>query len=232
MPRVVDANVSTAPTQTRPPVRILAPSGSVFGAAMTAALDALGWRTAAVAEDPARTPAVVLVEADDGRPDPPVLSAATPLVAVCVGSTRSLDALVPLVRLGAIPLNQDAPFGQLARRVAWVLGRAGTETDRASQLAMLDRRRAEASALAGLTPSEQRVLALLADGRTARRIAVLLNRSEHTVRSQIRAVLTKLSADSQLVAVAIARRASPRPWPVEALHFTHFDDAPRSATGR
>ena len=35
-----------------------------------------------------------------------------------------------------------------------------------------------------------------------------------------------------LVAVAIARRASPRPWPVEALHFTHFDDAPRSATGR
>lgn len=191
---------------------------------MTTALGSLGWPAANPAAGNLHALTVVVVETDDGLPDPPRLDGVRPVVAACLGSMRSLDALIPLVRGGAVPLNSDAPFGQLVRRVSWVLSRR-PQLDGRLDVAVLDRRRAEASALASLTAAERRVLDLLAEGQTVRRIAVLVDRSEHTVRSQVRAVLTKLRADSQLVAVAIARRSLPLPWPVEHLHFTHFGDA-------
>jgi DNA-binding NarL/FixJ family response regulator len=58
-----------------------------------------------------------------------------------------------------------------------------------------------------LTNREQAVLAALMDGKTAEVIAKEHNVSVATIRSQIRAVLQKLSVKSQLAAVALAIRA-------------------------
>jgi DNA-binding NarL/FixJ family response regulator len=58
-----------------------------------------------------------------------------------------------------------------------------------------------------LTPREDEVLRLVAAGLSAAAIAASSYVSEATVRTQIRAVLTKLEVTSQLQAVALARRA-------------------------
>ncbi|MCW2797886.1 LuxR C-terminal-related transcriptional regulator [Nocardioides sp.] len=57
-----------------------------------------------------------------------------------------------------------------------------------------------------LTPRERTVLRLLYAGDTVRSIAVLLDVSEATVRSQVKAVLRKLDVNSQLAAIAAFRR--------------------------
>ncbi len=58
-----------------------------------------------------------------------------------------------------------------------------------------------------LTPREAEVLRHLAAGLPAAAIASSSHVSEATVRTQIRAVLSKLGVQSQLQAVAVARRA-------------------------
>jgi DNA-binding CsgD family transcriptional regulator len=58
----------------------------------------------------------------------------------------------------------------------------------------------------GLTPRQLEVLALIADGRSARAIGHRLGISEATVRNHIRAVLAELRVHSQVAAVAEARR--------------------------
>jgi two-component system, NarL family, nitrate/nitrite response regulator NarL len=58
-----------------------------------------------------------------------------------------------------------------------------------------------------LTPREQFVLAELMEGRTADTIARSAFVAVSTVRSQIKAILQKLGVNSQLAAVALARRA-------------------------
>jgi DNA-binding CsgD family transcriptional regulator len=57
-----------------------------------------------------------------------------------------------------------------------------------------------------LTTRQATVLAMLADGKPARVIAAELQLSEMTVRNHIRAVLRALECNSQLAAVAKARR--------------------------
>ena len=57
-----------------------------------------------------------------------------------------------------------------------------------------------------LTQRQRLVLAMLAEGKPARAIALELRLSELTVRNHIRAVLRELSCTSQLTAVAKARR--------------------------
>lgn len=57
-----------------------------------------------------------------------------------------------------------------------------------------------------LTRRQQTVLAMLTDGKQARRIAAELQLSEMTVRNHIRAILRELGCTSQLSAVAKARR--------------------------
>ena len=56
-----------------------------------------------------------------------------------------------------------------------------------------------------LTPRELEVLVLLRDGLPVRAIAATLGVSESTVRTQVRAVLSKLDVRSQLAAVALLR---------------------------
>jgi DNA-binding NarL/FixJ family response regulator len=74
-------------------------------------------------------------------------------------------------------------------------------------------RRARSEAVARLSPfaqlsrREDEVLRALADGQSAAAIAATAYVSEATVRTQIRAILTKLGVSSQLQAVALARRA-------------------------
>ena len=58
-----------------------------------------------------------------------------------------------------------------------------------------------------LSSRETQVLQALADGRSVAEIARDWVVSEATVRTQVRAVLTKLGVTSQLAAVAAARRA-------------------------
>lgn len=67
-------------------------------------------------------------------------------------------------------------------------------------------RRQELAPLESLTPREQHVLLALMDGVSATEIATASFVAEATVRSQIRSVLTKLGVNSQLAAVALARR--------------------------
>ena len=67
-----------------------------------------------------------------------------------------------------------------------------------------------------LTPREQQVLSALADGKTVDVISSEWVVSTATVRTQVRAVLTKIGVNSQLAAVALARRSG---W------LTHRDDA-------
>jgi PAS domain S-box-containing protein len=58
----------------------------------------------------------------------------------------------------------------------------------------------------GLTPRQREVLALVADGFSARQIARRLGLAEPTVRNHIRAILVELRVHSQLAAVARARK--------------------------
>jgi two-component system nitrate/nitrite response regulator NarL len=58
--------------------------------------------------------------------------------------------------------------------------------------------------LESLSPQEREVLAHLMAGRGVREVATLRVVSEHTVRTQVRAVLTKLDVSSQVEAVALA----------------------------
>ncbi len=168
---------------------------------------------------------MVLVEDDDGHPLRPALGSLA-RVLVGVGSIRSIAALVPLAQKGAIALNLDVPFTELIRAVAAAL-QPGPRSARAiaERVRRLRHREREAHRLARLTPAERRVLQLMLTGQPAARIAGLTNRSEHTVRSQIRAVLTKLEARSQLTAVAVAHRGFPTRAATD-VHFINFGDDP------
>jgi DNA-binding CsgD family transcriptional regulator len=62
------------------------------------------------------------------------------------------------------------------------------------------------SVAVSLTPRQQQVLRLLADGIPAKVIATRLGLAEDTVRNHIRAILAALETHSQLEAIAKARR--------------------------
>jgi two-component system, NarL family, response regulator DevR len=63
--------------------------------------------------------------------------------------------------------------------------------------------RAERSSLAGLSPREREVLALLSEGLTGRAIARRLFLSPETVRTHVRNATTKLGAKTRVQAVAM-----------------------------
>jgi DNA-binding NarL/FixJ family response regulator len=97
---------------------------------------------------------------------------------------------------------------------------------RTELLAAARRRRLTASAehelFARLSPRERAVLRALGDGEAVTRIAAQSHVSVATVRTQVRAVLTKLDVGSQLEAVALAHRCG---WFAGPEHPEH----PRSA---
>lgn len=93
-----------------------------------------------------------------------------------------------------------------------------SDAQRFELMAELRSRRADdqqrLAAFNALTPREQEVLVALMEGKSAETIATESFVSEATVRSQVRAILRKLGVNSQLAAVAAARRAGW--WPEKA----------------
>jgi DNA-binding NarL/FixJ family response regulator len=111
---------------------------------------------------------------------------------------------------------KSAPFPSLLRAVRDLLaGREIMPGPRRRQLVELHRvrsaeRRELGTKLERLTQREREVLAQLAAGQRAQAVAEHFVVSLATVRTQIRAVLTKLEVGSQLEAVALYRRATER----------------------
>jgi DNA-binding NarL/FixJ family response regulator len=113
-------------------------------------------------------------------------------------------------------VSKSAPFPRLLRAARELLaGREIMPAARRRQLVELYRARsADRLALQGkldrLTQREREVLAQLAAGHRAQAVADHFVVSLATVRTQIRAVLTKLEVGSQLEAVALYRRNAER----------------------
>ena len=178
---------------------------------------------AAAAELP---PGLVLLDLDLGR-DPAGrridgLPLVEPLVAagwrVLILSGTSDHARVggALAAGAAGWVSKSAPFPTLLRAVRDLLaGREIMPAARRRQLVELHlarsaERRELLAKLDRLTQREREVLAQLAAGQRAQAVADHFVVSLATVRTQIRAVLTKLEVGSQLEAVALFRRTTER----------------------
>ena len=111
---------------------------------------------------------------------------------------------------------KNAPFPQLLRAVrAAAEGRDAMPPERRRQLIDAFRARSTArdelrSRLDKLSQREREVLGELAQGRRAQAVAERYVVSLATVRTQIRAILTKLEVSSQLEAVVLYRKAAGR----------------------
>ncbi len=131
---------------------------------------------------------IVSAETDERR----IAAAIVAGAAGYVSKTAPLPELLDVVAAAAAGRRILSP----EERERWVeIDREGRQTDRA------DRAR-----LRRLTPREREVLERLADGDRAAAIAERFVVSLTTVRSQVRSILTKLEVNSQLEAVALARR--------------------------
>lgn len=114
-------------------------------------------------------------------------------------------------------LHKNAPFPALLATIREArAGRPVMPPGRRERLIELhERRQAECREVAGklalLTPRERDVLGQLARGRRVQALADQYVVSVATVRTQVRAVLSKLEVGSQLEAVAVFRKGNGRP---------------------
>jgi DNA-binding NarL/FixJ family response regulator len=130
-----------------------------------------------------------------------------------VSASTDLDQVGRALEQGAIGVvRKDVPFGTLMD-AALAAARGEAVIDPAERLRMIDQARTQRTARADrlkpfnrLSAREAQVLRALADGLSVAAIAVQWIVSEATVRSQVRAILTKLDVGSQLEAVASAHR--------------------------
>jgi two-component system nitrate/nitrite response regulator NarL len=164
-------------------------------------------------------PDVVLLDLD--LPEP-INDGSSLIAALCAGGSQvvvvsgTTDRLrvAQCLELGAAGfLSKNAPIETLLTAVLDLssLQALMSPNERQNLLAELRAQRAEErerlALFAHLTPKERLVLRAMIDGLPAEKMAQQWVVSEATVRSQIRAVLTKLGVNSQLAAVAAARRA-------------------------
>jgi DNA-binding NarL/FixJ family response regulator len=183
----------------------------------------------------ASAPATVLLDLrlGSGTDDVPIegldlvapLTAAGCRVVVVTGETGDATWGTALERGAVSVLPKSTDLDHLLRVVVAVRrGEAVLDEGRRQDLLAAARRaRADESArlapFRSLSAREAEVLRCLAAGMPAAAIAGAAHVSEATVRTQIRAVLTKLEVTSQLQAVALARRSG-------------WLDLPPAATGR
>jgi DNA-binding NarL/FixJ family response regulator len=171
-------------------------------------------------------PGVVLLDLDLGRDSTGrTVDGATLVEPLCAAGWRIvvLSGTADRARVGAaldagaagmVPKRAQLPT--LLRTVGDALAGRPVMSDAARHefVAAHRERRARRGELAGkldrLTPRELEVLRLLADGHRAQAVADEFVVSLATVRTQIRAVLTKLGVRSQLEAVALYRNATGR----------------------
>jgi DNA-binding NarL/FixJ family response regulator len=104
-------------------------------------------------------------------------------------------------------ITKDRPLDELVSAV-----RAAAAGDMAVSPALLGRvlpqlRRSDRGHARLLTPREEEILALVAEGLSNKAIAAELGLRLHTVRNHVQNVLTKLGAHSKLEAVALATRS-------------------------
>jgi len=163
-------------------------------------------------------PAIVLLDLDLGDEGsslpiiPPLRDIGACVVMVTGEENRArLGECVNAGAMGIVP--KSAPFGDLvsAVREAAELRSLLPKPDRDALLAEMRRQHAEAekrlAAFSRLTMREKEVLAGLCDGKSAETMATEAFVSLATIRSQIRTLLQKLGVNSQIGAVAMARRA-------------------------
>lgn len=143
---------------------------------------------------------------------PALIEGGTRVVVLTASAERA--HLAEAMRLGATAaMQKSAPFDLVVETIhAAVEGRDALGATRRAELLdelvrsehahrpLLDR-------FAGLTGREQAVLAQLVDGRTPGEIAEAEFVAVSTVRSQLKSIYRKLGVNSQLAAVALARRA-------------------------
>jgi DNA-binding CsgD family transcriptional regulator len=211
------------------------PDRGPLPAALGAGLAATGWaavrlvapgRLPGVARAGSRAARLVLVAGADGRlpnpgpalvvrPDRPVVvvgpRAAWPAMAAAVDATPAVAAAV----------DADQPVVDLLRRLDRALRRADPPRPGGDLARSLRGRLRESRLCATLTEREQEVLGELLAGRVASEIAIAERVSLATVRSHIRAVLSKLGVSSQLAAVALARRSCRDARIVERMQEIH-----------
>ena len=123
------------------------------------------------------------------------------------------------MRAGASAIvDKSDPFDQLFRTIAVILRSRFLSRTAPRYLATLaltpgeEQKREGLELFGSLTEREQVVLAELIEGHCAEDIATAAFVSISTIRSQIKAILQKLGVNSQLAAVAMARRAG---WSLE-----------------
>lgn len=178
-----------------------------------------GGATAVIEQATYLRPVLVLLDLDLGGVDGlDLLPAFTALGArvLVVTAERDEARLAAAVALGADGwVSKVEPFERLLDVVELLLeGRPLLTPAGQQQLASTGRERLEVdrdlrARMSMLTAREHEVLAALEAGRTAQDIAREMVVSIGTVRSHIRAILTKLGVSNQLAAVALARRAKP-----------------------
>jgi DNA-binding NarL/FixJ family response regulator len=175
----------------------------------------------------ALSPELVLLDLDLGGDLGDGAELVAPLVAggarvLVVSASTDPDQLCRALENGAVGLlAKAAPFQDLLAAVLAV-GRGEEVMPPAQRRRILDQGRSRRSDTARslapfetLSVREGQVLRKLAEGQNVAAIAQACFVSEATVRSQVRAVLTKLGCSSQLEAVAAAHRCgwiSPSAW--------------------
>lgn len=202
---------------------LLAQSAAIAlrGRGLAASVAASTRRDRLVEEVRRRGPTLVLLDLDLGT-GPTGLALIEPLRAagarvLVVSGTGERMALVAAVEAGAVGwVHKSAPFAELVASVrAAAMGAQLAAADRQEVVDELRNHRhllrQQAAALERLSPREAHVLGRLMAGHTAGEIAAEEFVSMATVRTQIRAVLVKLDATSQLAAIARARAAGFRP---------------------
>jgi DNA-binding NarL/FixJ family response regulator len=200
---------------------VLVVSGEgVVGEALAIALSTCGFAARSVRpgnerhQDSTR-PGVAVVLPGAGRPDCARLVAGLADAGHRVVMVGGNDQIVgPCVEAGAVAVvDGEASLSDLVEVVDG-LARGEDPPARFGTSGFLERSReadaraaADLSRLATLTRREREILAALMAGHRASVIARDSYVSLHTVRSQIRSLLGKLRVNSQLEAVALARRA-------------------------
>lgn len=202
----------------------------VLGAALLAALTALGWRVSAESGgrpnagrryDPTRH--IVLVADRAGvLPAGPPAHPSTGAAYLAVGSRTGLIELGRAVAGGVhAAVDADQPFTELVWQLHRLLSNPLSPEQAAQFARRLDVRTAAAGLFHRLTQRERQVLGALVHGSTAAQIAGHEHLALPTVRSHIQSILAKLNSPSQLAAVALTHRACDQPELVQELRKLH-----------
>lgn len=163
----------------------------------------------------AHFPDVVLLDIDLGKRVGDGSDLVAPLTAlgakvVVVSGTTVASRVAVCLEQGAVGfVPKSTPVDELVAAVDDVLAQQPllSEEERANFFSELEDHRKRSAGLDRLTRREAAILAGLMEGKPVAAMAAEAYVSEGTVRSQIRAILTKLDVNSQLAAVAVARRA-------------------------